>query len=111
MEPSLTETPLPIAVHIRAVLDLAAVAASFYTLGSRMKAEAAHVEAEMSYTRLLVRLTRFDGAQMGWSHAVQHQVQEALRHITQPDFAIPDKAVTAPSPQCEAAMFFTATSI
>ena len=51
-------------IHIQAVLDLAATAGSLYTLGSRVKAEAAHVEAEMSYTRLrlLVRLAKVSAA-------------------------------------------------
>jgi hypothetical protein len=108
MEPSHLAIPLSIEIHIRAVLDLAAVAASLYTLGSRVKAEGAHVDAEISYTRLLVRLARFDGGQTGWSIAVQHQAQEALRQITTP--AIPDQRTTSPSPTCEAAMFRTATS-
>jgi hypothetical protein len=108
MEPSFPATALSIKTHIRAVLDLAAVAASLYTLGSRVKAEAAHVEAELSYTRLLMRLARFDDGQTGWSQAMQHQIQEALRHISKPDNGVLEKRTTAPS--CEKPMFCTATS-
>jgi hypothetical protein len=110
MERSFPAIPLSIEVHIRAVLDLAAVAASLYTLGSRVKAEAAHVEAEICYTRLLVRLAKFDDGQTEWCQAMRHNVEEALRHIAKPDNGIPEKPTTAPSPSCEEAMFYTATS-
>lgn len=45
---------------------MATVASSLYTLGSRDKAEVAHVEAEPGYTRLLMRLARFDDGQTAW---------------------------------------------
>ena len=63
-------------IHIGAVLDLSAVAASLYALGSRAKAEAAHVEAELSYTRLMIRL---DGSHTALSQAVLQKLHEALR--------------------------------
>ena len=105
MERLFPAIPLSIEIHTRAVLDLATVASSLYSLGSRVKAEAAHVEAEISYTRLLGRLDRFDGGQAGWSQAVQQQIQEALRHITTAHSAAHDKRPTAPT-----AMFYTAAS-
>ena len=102
--------PSEFEVHIRVVLDLSDVAASLYALGNRAKAEAAHVEAELSYTRLLTCVARLDNGQAGWSQAVQHQIQDALRQITQPDSAIPNDDTAAPSPTGEVVMFCTATS-
>jgi hypothetical protein len=98
-----------IELHIRAVLNLAATAASLYTLGSRFKAESAHVEAELSYTRLLMRISRFDDTQTAWSQVGLPEVQEALRHLSNLASDILDKGTTS-SPPCKKAMFYTAAS-
>jgi hypothetical protein len=98
-----------IELHIQAFLTLATTAASLYTFGSRAKAEHAHVEAELSYTRLLMRLSRLEGSQSSSSQAGLYDVQEARRHLSNLASGILDKGTT-PSPPCKEAMFYTAAS-
>jgi hypothetical protein len=81
MESSFPANIRHLELHFQAVLRMAAIAASLYTLGSRVKAEGAHVEAELSYTRLLMRLARFDDDQTARSQAVLHQIQVALLNL------------------------------
>ena len=99
----------PIELHIQAVLSLTVTAASLYTLGSRAKAERAHVDAELSYTRLLMRLSRLGGSQSSSSQAGLHDVQEALRRLPNLASDILDKGTTS-SPPYREAMFYTAAS-
>jgi len=86
------------------------VAKSLYGLGSREKAEAAHIAADLSYTRLLVRLTTIEDGQTGWSQSVQDQIQDALRSLLKPANGTVVKPTTAQTPSCEKAMSYAATS-
>ena len=53
---------------------------SLYAL-NRAKAEVAHVEAELSYTRLLMSLDPIGGSATDWRHAMLHQIKEAFRDL------------------------------
>jgi hypothetical protein len=86
---------------------MAAAAASLYTLQSRVRAEAAHVEAELGYSRLLMRLATFDDDQTVQNQAVLHQIQVALWKLAASKC---DTQTAAPSPTYETALFYTATS-
>jgi len=94
-------------LHVQAVLQMVAVAESLYTLGSRVKAEGAHVEAELSYSRLSMRLATFDGDQTVRDQAALNQIQIALYNLALSKF---DTYTAAPSPRSETALFCTATS-
>jgi hypothetical protein len=94
-------------LHIEAVLQMVAVADSLYTLGSRVKAQGAHVEAELSYSRLLMWLATVDGDQTVRNQAALNQVQVALWNLGKSRFGT---HTAAPSPTCETALFYTAAS-
>ena len=80
MERSYPAMPLSIEVQLRAVLFIAATSASLYTL-DRAKAEAAHVHAELSYTRLLMRLDTIDDSLQGSRQAMLDQIGEAFKDL------------------------------
>jgi hypothetical protein len=107
MEPSLPANLRYLELHFEALLQMVAVAASLYTLGSRLKAETAEVVAELCYSRLLMRLAAFDDDQTARNQAVLNQIQVAFGNLAVSKF---DTHKAAPAPTCETALFYTATS-
>jgi hypothetical protein len=97
----------PIELHIHAVLDLTATAASLYMLGSRAKAESAHVAAELCYSRLLIRLSGCDAGETAWWQSKLDLVHEAFALLTVSKHGT-DQESTVPSPPDPSALFLSA---